>query len=69
VDIARGELKRRARERRAIGILQRQIGSPLIKLQELRGLSGRALVEALIAQLSAWDLEPAGQGAAGPLVH
>jgi anion-transporting ArsA/GET3 family ATPase len=76
-EIARGELKRRARERRAIGILQRQIGSPLIKLQERRGLedrrgfAGRMLVEALIAQLSAQDSEQDGQGgaAAGPLVN
>jgi len=68
-EIARAELKRRARERRSIGILQRQIGSPLIKLQERRGLAGRTLVEALIAQLSARDLEQDGQGAAGPLVN
>ena len=70
-DIARGELKRRARERRALGILQHQIGSPLIKLQERRGLAGRTLVEALIAQLSARDSEQDGQAgaAAGPLVN
>jgi anion-transporting ArsA/GET3 family ATPase len=68
-EIARGELKRRARERKAIGILQRQIGSPLIKLQERRGLEDRTLVEALIAQLSARDLERDWQGAAGPPVN
>jgi len=82
-EIARGELKRRARERRALGILQRQIGSPLIKLQERRGLeeercgleedrcglAGRTLVEALIAQLSAPDSEQDGQGATGPPVN
>jgi hypothetical protein len=68
-EIARGELKRRARERRAIGILQHQIGSPLIKLQERRGVAGRTLVEALIAQLSARDSEQDGEAgaAAGPL--
>jgi hypothetical protein len=56
-------------ERRALGILQRQIGSALIKLEEHRGLAGRTLVEGLIAQLSARDLEQDGQGAAGPLVN
>jgi hypothetical protein len=82
-EIARAELNRRARDRRAIGILQRQIGSPLIKLQERRGLeersglddrhglAGRTLVEALIAQLAARDSEQDGQGgaAAGPLAN
>lgn len=68
-ELARGELKRRARERRAIGILQRQIGSPLIKLQEHRGLAGRALVEALIAQLSARVSEQEGPGEARSLVN
>src|SRR5206468_3313817 len=42
-EIARGQLRRRNRERRALGILQRQISTPVIELEERSGLSGSAL--------------------------
>jgi anion-transporting ArsA/GET3 family ATPase len=50
-EIARGQLRRRNRERRARGILQRQINAPVIELEERSGLSGKALSAALVAQL------------------
>jgi anion-transporting ArsA/GET3 family ATPase len=50
-EIARAELRRRTRERRAIGILQRQIKAPIALLQERRGLAGRPLAAALAAQM------------------
>jgi len=37
--------------------------------EDRRGLAGRTLVEALIAQLSAPDSEQDGQGATGPPVN
>ncbi|MGH7934075.1 MAG: hypothetical protein ACREQN_13060, partial [Candidatus Binataceae bacterium] len=56
-EIARRELKRRARERRAYGILVRRVGCPLIELEEHRGLPRRALTEALAAQLARDDAD------------
>jgi anion-transporting ArsA/GET3 family ATPase len=50
-EIARAELRKRNRERRALGILQRQIQAPVIQLRERRGLVGRALAAELIGQL------------------
>jgi anion-transporting ArsA/GET3 family ATPase len=50
-DIARHELNRRARERRALGILERRIARPIIQLTEHRGLSGRTLTNAIAEQL------------------
>jgi anion-transporting ArsA/GET3 family ATPase len=51
-EIARAELKRRNRERRALEILRRQIGAPTIVLHECEGLSGPALLADLSAQLA-----------------
>jgi anion-transporting ArsA/GET3 family ATPase len=50
--IARAELKRVSRERRALGILRRQTGAPVIELEERSGFSGRALVSSLAADLA-----------------
>ncbi|MGH7918195.1 MAG: hypothetical protein ACREQE_12045, partial [Candidatus Binataceae bacterium] len=52
LEIARRELSRRARERRARGVLERRIGSPIIELKEWRGLSGQALTCAMAEQLA-----------------
>jgi len=51
-DIARRQLKRRNRERRALGILRRQIPAPSITLEESLGLPGQALGAELAAQLT-----------------
>jgi anion-transporting ArsA/GET3 family ATPase len=51
-EIARSELKRRDRERRALGILQRQIEAPVIKLEERHGFSDSALAAELATQLA-----------------
>jgi anion-transporting ArsA/GET3 family ATPase len=50
-EIARAELRRRNRERRALEIVRRQIEAPTIELRERRGLAGRALVAKLAGQL------------------
>jgi anion-transporting ArsA/GET3 family ATPase len=50
--LARADLHRRARERRALGILQRAIGAPIIQLGEYRGRSGTALAMSLAEQLA-----------------
>jgi anion-transporting ArsA/GET3 family ATPase len=49
--IARAELRRRVRERRALGILKRQIGAPILQLEEERG-SGAVVAERLAARLA-----------------
>jgi anion-transporting ArsA/GET3 family ATPase len=49
-EIARKELRRRTRERRALGILQRRVEGPVLRIEERRGLSGRELAEALAQQ-------------------
>ena len=51
--IARGELNRRKRERRAFGILKRRIGVPIIQLAEQRGVCGSTLATRLANQLMA----------------
>jgi anion-transporting ArsA/GET3 family ATPase len=51
--IARTELQRRKRDRRAIGILQRAIGAPILPLVEYRDASGIALATRIAAQLDA----------------
>lgn len=50
-DIARAELQRRARERRALAILRRQVGCEVIEVEDRRGLSGAALTNRLAEQL------------------
>lgn len=50
--LAQADLNRRIRERRALGILRRQVGAPLIQLAEHRGRSGKTLAESLAAQLA-----------------
>ncbi|MGH8013954.1 MAG: ArsA-related P-loop ATPase [Candidatus Binataceae bacterium] len=52
VGIARRELNRRTRERRARGVLERRIGCSVIELKEWRGLSGRSLTAAMVEQLA-----------------
>jgi anion-transporting ArsA/GET3 family ATPase len=51
-EIARADLRRRNQERRAMGIIQRQIAAPIAKLREHCGLSGRQLGAALAAELA-----------------
>jgi anion-transporting ArsA/GET3 family ATPase len=51
-EIARAALKQRNRERRAIGILERQINAPIARLFEQRDLAGRQLATALADQLA-----------------
>jgi anion-transporting ArsA/GET3 family ATPase len=52
VEIARADLRRRTRERRALGIIQRQIAAPVATLSEYHGLWGRNLSTALAAELA-----------------
>jgi anion-transporting ArsA/GET3 family ATPase len=49
--IARAELQRRMRERRALAILRRRIGCKVIEIEECRGHSGAALIDRLAAQI------------------
>ena len=49
--IARAELARRKRDRRAKGILQRAIGAPIVELAEYPAATGSALVARMAAQL------------------
>ncbi len=51
-EVARAELRRRNQERRALGILERQIKAPVAALTEQRGFSGRKLAGTLAAQLA-----------------
>ncbi|MBF6559050.1 MAG: AAA family ATPase [Candidatus Binataceae bacterium] len=48
--LARAELQRRTRERRALAMLRRSVECPVIELVECRGLAGRALTAELAAQ-------------------
>jgi anion-transporting ArsA/GET3 family ATPase len=50
-EIARAEIKRRSRERRALAILRRQTKCGVIEIEERKGLSGTALAQRLVAQL------------------
>jgi arsenite-transporting ATPase len=49
--IAQVELRRRVRERRALGIVKRQIAAPLLRLEEVRG-SSHELAERLIEKFA-----------------
>jgi anion-transporting ArsA/GET3 family ATPase len=51
-EIARADLRRRVQERRALGIIQRQITAPIATLSEHQGLWGRNLGAALAAELA-----------------
>ncbi len=51
-EIAREDLRRRTRERRALGIIQRQIVAPVASLSEYHGLWGHNLSVALAAELA-----------------
>ncbi|MGA2410282.1 MAG: ArsA-related P-loop ATPase [Candidatus Binataceae bacterium] len=51
--LARAELKRRTRERRAQGVLRRTLGCPVIAVSEHCGLADADLFDALAAQLTA----------------
>jgi anion-transporting ArsA/GET3 family ATPase len=49
--IARAELQRRTRERRALAILRRQLECEVIEIEESRGQSGAALTDRLAAAM------------------
>ncbi len=49
--IGRAELQRRTRERRALGILRRQMECEVIEIEECRGESGAALTDRLAAEI------------------
>jgi anion-transporting ArsA/GET3 family ATPase len=49
--IARAELHRRTRERRALAILRRQLECEVIEIEECRGHSGAALTDRLAAEI------------------
>jgi anion-transporting ArsA/GET3 family ATPase len=51
-EVARVDLRRRNQERRALGIIQRQIAAPVATLREQPGLAGRDLGAALAAELA-----------------
>jgi len=50
-DIARAELQRRARERRALALLRRQSQCEVLEIEERKGVSGAALASRLVEQL------------------
>jgi hypothetical protein len=50
-DIARAELQRRVRGRRALAILQRQVGCEVIEIGECSGQVGAALTDRLVAEI------------------
>jgi anion-transporting ArsA/GET3 family ATPase len=50
--LAQADLKRRVRERRALGILRRAIAAPVIQLGEYPGQCGTALAASLAAELA-----------------
>jgi anion-transporting ArsA/GET3 family ATPase len=56
-EIARTDLRRRTQERRALGIIQRQIGAPVATLSEHSDCSGRTLAATLAAELTRLDSE------------
>ena len=51
-EIARSDLRRRRLERRALGLIQRQIAAPVVMLTEHHELWGRKLSVALAAELA-----------------
>ena len=54
-DIARAELQRRSRERRALAILRRQSQCEVLEIEEREGVSGGVLANRLVEQLDALD--------------
>jgi len=58
-EIARTDLRRRNQERRALGIIQRQVGAPVATLSEYADSSGHNLSTSLAAELARSD--PAAQ--------
>jgi anion-transporting ArsA/GET3 family ATPase len=50
-ELARVELKRRSRERRALALLRRQSQCDVVEIAEHKGLSGTALAKRLVEQL------------------
>jgi anion-transporting ArsA/GET3 family ATPase len=60
--IARAGLRRGNRDRRALGILRRQIGAPVIELEERPGLSGPALAACLAADMAKFAADAASAG-------
>ena len=50
--LAQADLKRRTRERRALGLLKRAVGAPVIHLSECQGRCGAALATSLAEQLA-----------------
>jgi anion-transporting ArsA/GET3 family ATPase len=59
--IARAELKRRSRERRALAILRRQAGCGVIEIEERKGISGAALTNRLLEQIERQGAAAAGR--------
>ena len=57
--IARPALQRRTRERRALGILQRRIGAPIVQLEETRVLDSQTLAARLADRLERRATPPA----------
>jgi anion-transporting ArsA/GET3 family ATPase len=53
--IARADLRRRNQERRALGIIQRQLRAPVARLSEYPDCSGRTLSTSLAAELACLD--------------
>ena len=51
--LAHAELRRAAGERRALELVRRRIGAPIIELAECRGVAGLALMRELARQLAA----------------
>ena len=56
-EIARADLRRRNKERRALGLIQRQIGAPIASLSEHLDFAGHQLGAALSAELALFDSE------------
>jgi anion-transporting ArsA/GET3 family ATPase len=54
-EIARTDLRRRNQERRALGIIQRQVGAPIATFSEHPDCSGRSLATILAAELAHFD--------------
>jgi anion-transporting ArsA/GET3 family ATPase len=58
-EIARADLRRRHQERRALGIIERQVSAPVATLGEHRGLSGPMLGAALANELARYQPDAA----------
>ena len=57
-EIARADLRRRNKERRALDIIQRQIAAPVARFTEHLDCSGRSLGAALAAELAVFNSGP-----------